>query len=70
MAKELGFAFLNSDGTIDLDAIGETYDAVKHRMLQDSMSWRYEHPTVYNRDEHWEELLRYGSVVQVSIEVV
>lgn len=65
-----GYAFLESNGTIDLDSIAETEDAVRWKMLEASMGWRFEHPERYDRDEEWNRLLAYGRVVPVSVECV
>ena len=63
------YAFLESNGTIDLDSIAETEDAVRWKVLEGSMGWQFEYPERYSRDEEWQRLLAYGKVVSVSVSV-
>lgn len=63
------YAFLEANGTVDLDSIAETEDAVRWKMLEGSMGWRFEYPERYNRDEEWQRLLTFGKVVTVSVSV-
>lgn len=61
------FAFMEADGSIDLDSISDCEDGVKLRVLENSMGWRFQHPERYNQDEAWENLLEFGKIVNVSV---
>jgi len=64
------YAFIESNGSLDLDSIAETEDAVRQKMLAGSMGWRFENPERYSHDEAWQRLLVCGRVVQVSVREV
>lgn len=61
------YAFMESNGTIDFDSIAETEDAVRRKMLGESMGWRFEHPDRYSQDDEWKRLLTFGKVIPVVV---
>ena len=61
------YAYQEASGTIDLESIAESPAAVRLKMLEQSMGWRFKYPDTH--DESWERLLKHGSVVAVSISV-
>ena len=62
-------AFLDYDGSIDLNSIAETEEDVKLRVLESSMGWKFEHPNLFNRDKEWGRLLQFGKVVPVEVTI-
>ncbi len=64
------YAFLDSNGKIDIDSIAETEDLVRWKVLQGSMGWRFEYPERYDQDKEWERLLNFGRVVPVSVSII
>ena len=63
-------AYQDKSGEIDLDSIAEDPVHVRDNMLRESMGWRYKHPDRYPHDEQWELLLKHGSLVEVTINVI
>jgi hypothetical protein len=61
------YAFLLLDGTIDLDSIGESEEAVRWNMIEQSMGWRFNHPERYDREKEWQRLLAFGKVIPVLV---
>jgi len=69
-AASIGYAFLQSDGLIDISSIDETAELVREGILEDCLGWRYHYPDRYPRNEAWERFSKTGSIVRVSISVV
>lgn len=67
LGSSRGYAFLDSDGTIDLDSVAETEAEVRRKVLEESMGWRFEHPDRYSHEDEWERMLQYGKVVPVYV---
>lgn len=63
------YAFLDSRGEIDLDSIAETEDDAKLKTLEGVMGWRFQYPDRYDQDEAWNNILKYGKIVAVSVSV-
>lgn len=61
------FAFMESNGQIDLDSLADTEEKVKYKMLEGTMGWRFEHPERYNPEEEWVRLRSYGKIVKVRV---
>jgi len=61
------YAYQDSDGTIDLDSIAESYYGVRYKMLVAKMGWKYFHPGRFSHDEAWGRLMEFGSVVKVEV---
>ena len=61
------FAFMETNGQIDLDSLAEDEEQVKFKVLEGAMGWRFEYPDRYNREEEWVRLQAFGKVVKVRV---
>jgi hypothetical protein len=50
--------------------LSETIEGVKLKKLEAHMGWRFQYPERYSRDEAWDLLLHYGTVVMVEVYAV
>jgi hypothetical protein len=63
------YAFVDSDGTIDLESLSETEDGVKKRVLEDFVESRWDYGDG-NLESIWLNILKHGKVTPVSIHVL
>ena len=63
------YAFVDLDGKIDIDSVGESPERVRENVLKACMGWQYSHPENYSREEEWKNRGAFGSVRAVAVSI-
>ena len=63
------FAYIENNGTLDLDSISYSIEGVKYKVLEGCMGWRFQHPDLYCQIEEWKRMLTYGKVLEVEVNI-
>lgn len=66
--RQNAYAYVESDGEINLDSIADNVEEVKERCLEQWLGWRYAYTDMYDRDESWLEYSAGGQIMPITIE--